>query len=294
MKKELYIPLIILALTLVFGAICLMVFLSDGNAYWIKKKLKIGALLLTFNGIVYGTNAQGVSCYLAPAPMPNHSLYGITFGASRINHQNTEINSEDKTVKANLYDATGTGYFIGLSYEYEIGNPYESLSSIICNVQYDNKPGKVNRYNISQTLNPIEEETIGFSKIKIDYSFSFITTEIFYKQNFFRRVPIGIIVGPYFSIPVKLNANETLYNRVNNIDSIKIAPEEKIIYNDEIKNAKAIDIGFIAGIQYEVIVGRDFKIIPSVIYKHSLTGIQYKSDWKITSMDFGISIRYRF
>ena len=36
-------------MTLVFAVICLMVYLSKGNAYWIKRKLKIGALLLTFS-----------------------------------------------------------------------------------------------------------------------------------------------------------------------------------------------------------------------------------------------------
>ncbi|MFH1052366.1 MAG: hypothetical protein V1779_15705 [bacterium] len=70
MKKELYIPLIIVALTLMFGIICLMVYLSDGNAYWIKKKLKIGALLLTITWFVNSCEKSPtieVTCY---DPMP--------------------------------------------------------------------------------------------------------------------------------------------------------------------------------------------------------------------------------
>ncbi|MFH1052367.1 MAG: hypothetical protein V1779_15710 [bacterium] len=73
MKKELYIPLIIIALTLVFGIICLMVYLSNGNAYWIKKKLKIGALLLTFSWFANSCEIEPTrTCYL-PA-MPENSI----------------------------------------------------------------------------------------------------------------------------------------------------------------------------------------------------------------------------
>ena len=70
MKKEIYIPLLIVVLTLAFGVICLMVYLSDGKAYWIKKKLKIGALLLTFS--FFAESCETTSCYLPP--MPGNSI----------------------------------------------------------------------------------------------------------------------------------------------------------------------------------------------------------------------------
>lgn len=75
MKKELYLPTIIVALTLVFGIICLMVYLSDGNAYWIKKKLKIGALLLTFTWFANSCEKGPFenTCYLPP--MPDNSIW---------------------------------------------------------------------------------------------------------------------------------------------------------------------------------------------------------------------------
>ena len=81
MKKELYLPIIIVALTLVFGAICLMVYLSDGNAYWIKKKLKIGALILSF-AWMSNSCEKTVICY-APV-MPENSIWIDNHGDSLI------------------------------------------------------------------------------------------------------------------------------------------------------------------------------------------------------------------
>ena len=94
MKKELYIPIIVIALTIVFAAVSLMVYLSNGKHYWIKKKLKIGAILL---GLTFYANScdvpPEVTCY-DPA-MPNNYLmldqYGDTLTYSIADTMRIEI-----------------------------------------------------------------------------------------------------------------------------------------------------------------------------------------------------------
>jgi len=124
MKKELYIPLIILALTLVFGAICLMVYLSDGNAYWIKKKLKIGALLLTFTWVTSSCDKPPiVTCY---DPMPPKNSIRID------NHGDSLIYSINDTMFVQILNPT-YNYF-----SYDILNELEvSLKSGILQKQND-------------------------------------------------------------------------------------------------------------------------------------------------------------
>ena len=66
-KKEFITPIIIAALSLLFAAICLMVFISGGKSkIWIARKMKIGGILLSISAITTGTGCT--MCYDAPGP----------------------------------------------------------------------------------------------------------------------------------------------------------------------------------------------------------------------------------
>ena len=61
-KKEIIIPFLVIGLTVLFAAICLAVFLSNGKSKkWISRKMKIGGLLLSLTAISTGSGC--VSCY---------------------------------------------------------------------------------------------------------------------------------------------------------------------------------------------------------------------------------------
>lgn len=63
-KKETLIPIVFVALSLLFIAICTMHYLSKGkSAYWLKRKMKIGALLLTLSYFQVNSYSQDQLCY---------------------------------------------------------------------------------------------------------------------------------------------------------------------------------------------------------------------------------------
>ena len=74
MKKEFLIPTTIILLTAVFGIISVVVFITNGkSAFWLSKKMKIGALLLTLSVTSCGRFKKPVvMCYAMPAP---NSIY---------------------------------------------------------------------------------------------------------------------------------------------------------------------------------------------------------------------------
>jgi len=66
MKKEVFLPLIIILLGFLFVCINLLVYFSKGNAWLISRKLKIGALLLSLTGVVACGSPLRPTCYEQP------------------------------------------------------------------------------------------------------------------------------------------------------------------------------------------------------------------------------------
>lgn len=62
MKKEILIPLILILLGLLFVFINVMVLFSKGNAWLVKRKLKVGAMILSLTSLM-ACNAPFSTCY---------------------------------------------------------------------------------------------------------------------------------------------------------------------------------------------------------------------------------------
>ena len=92
MKKEFLSYIYIGGLSIIFIAICLMVIISKENTYFIKKKLQVGALLLSLTGAMMGCDNGGVvTCYAPPYEPPasiienNDCNYSVSYGSIDIN-----------------------------------------------------------------------------------------------------------------------------------------------------------------------------------------------------------------
>lgn len=70
MKKEIIIPALIIFLGVIFVFINILVFFSKGNNKFIKKKLKVGAIILSLTGIIAcGTpHTEQPTCYIDTLP----------------------------------------------------------------------------------------------------------------------------------------------------------------------------------------------------------------------------------
>ena len=65
MKKELYLPLVLIALSAAFIAVSFLVWITRGNDSLLKKKLRIGALILSLTGVATGCwSSEEIYCYV--------------------------------------------------------------------------------------------------------------------------------------------------------------------------------------------------------------------------------------
>jgi hypothetical protein len=66
MKKEIYIPLILIGLSVAFVVVSFLLWLSRGNDSLLKKKLRIGALIISLSGVALGcwSERDCSTCYL--------------------------------------------------------------------------------------------------------------------------------------------------------------------------------------------------------------------------------------
>jgi len=62
MKVKIYSSMALLSLCIAFTFVSFLVMITNRNSYWVKKKLKIGALILSFSGMAVGCQPQ-VTCY---------------------------------------------------------------------------------------------------------------------------------------------------------------------------------------------------------------------------------------
>jgi hypothetical protein len=154
MKKELFLPLIIFALTLVFAVICLMVYLSKGNAYWIKRKLKIGALLLTFSWFANSCekNPFGNTCY---DPMPAENSIWIDKGGDSLIYAISDsmfiqiTNPSYPFFSFDIYDFEANLLESGLLTKRD-SLPYDTYYFIIFDKDYKAGDYKINFYGESE------------------------------------------------------------------------------------------------------------------------------------------------
>jgi len=79
MKREIWIPMAVLGLCLVFALICLGLSLWRRNGWLLKKKLRVGAMLLTLTGFV-ATGGPVACCYATAGDDTMVSLEGESWG----------------------------------------------------------------------------------------------------------------------------------------------------------------------------------------------------------------------
>jgi len=77
MRKENFVPIVIIAMAIAFVFVSVMVFLSNGNAQWVKRKLRVGGIILGFIAILNGCKHEEdiITCYLVGPPAPDNVYF---------------------------------------------------------------------------------------------------------------------------------------------------------------------------------------------------------------------------
>jgi hypothetical protein len=123
-KKELITPIAIISLSIIFALVSFAVYLTKGNsAFWISKKFKIGALLLTFTSIM--ACRPPVTCY-EPIPQDWITLDSINWETSEV----LLDSSENEIITGKISSITDSVY--SYSFADSLGNEIfkENLQAI--------------------------------------------------------------------------------------------------------------------------------------------------------------------
>ena len=113
MENKYVMPFTIAGLTAAFAIISFLVYITKGNnAYFLKKKLRIGALLLSLTAVTTGCNDNVVTCY---APLPGEEIT-LNSGSPAGSHGELVLNlSKTDTVQGTIFRRYSSKYSFQLA-----------------------------------------------------------------------------------------------------------------------------------------------------------------------------------
>jgi hypothetical protein len=108
-KTEFSFTLPFVAFALAFAAVSFMLYLSGGkSSYWLKKKMKIGAIMLTMSAASVGYQGCITTCYDMPA-QNDISIDNLANYEIRVNLQ------ENKYITGTIYERISTEFYFRIT-----------------------------------------------------------------------------------------------------------------------------------------------------------------------------------
>lgn len=207
-------------------------------------------------------------------------------------------------------DGSGSGFFAGWAFEYLLGDPKTSKSSIIARVIYDNLPSSFTQSGdrlpslVRDAVN--NRDTVIFTTTQhvAEIKYTTIDLDIMYRFNL-GATPLGLTAGiaPGFAMTQQAVQKFMLIEPLNARlvpppDTAAVKPiryedfgRTAIIRDEAIKNASAFRFALKFGMQYEIIL-RKLTLIPSLHYNVGLTDMTSTDSWKINALQAGIEARF--
>lgn len=234
---------------------------------------------------------RGLPIYIGPTLGVNRSFHNVTLPTF----------SDDLCPKFD--NASDFGFFVGFTGEYQIGDVKDSKSSIIARVLYNSLPAS---QSVDGSKYPSLVKTTGGEDVlvnsqtnhSIEVKYDLITFDLAYKLNFADN--LGITVGPTFDFAMK-KEKEQIFELIEP-DNIFFEPVDGKNYRDnyrtlvveegEIIDSQSLRIGIKIGIQYEILMGRQY-IVPSIWYNKGVTKLASSGDsWYVDAIQIGCDIRF--
>ncbi len=239
---------------------------------------------------------------LVPEKSAPRIYVGPVVGYNRTLHSSGFQSVAGDVLCPTFEQGTANGYYFGGSFEYLLGKPRDSKSSIIARLLYNYLPGG---YTEEGDQLPSRDTTTGevvYSTVNhtADIKYSVLDLEIMYKLNLFNS-NFGITVGP--TIGYVLSAERVqamnLVEPLNAQFDPSFCPECEyqndgrtvITARDDIPGHSAIRIAIKAGLQYEIPVGKVL-LVPSMYYNFGVTKVSEADNLRINAFQAGIDIRF--
>jgi hypothetical protein len=279
-------------------------------------RIKINSLLLFIiavvltSGSLYAQRGK-VETYadpLSPSAKPTPLYIGACAGVNILGHSMDIESFAGDVLCPHFENASGLGFFGGLTMEYLFGDVATSSSALIVRAMYNMFPGSVtvtdHEYPIRNSATSEVVNSVTESVMDIDYNG--ITFEVMYKINPIPAWGLGIVVGPSVDYIITKNRSQK-YNIVtpNNVafdpsmftqEGITFENNNRtaVMYDGEIENAGAIRFGVKAGVQYEILLGSNLYIVPAVSYNFGLTSVSSDYTWRVSPLQIALDARFAF
>lgn len=240
---------------------------------------------------------------LVPEKSAPRIYVGPVVGYNRTLHSSGYQSVAGDVLCPTFESGTANGFYVGGSFEYLLGKPRDSKSSIIARLLYNYLPGSYTEPGESLPVyNPASGDTV---QTTVDHTaeikYSVIDLEVMYKLNLFNS-NFGITVGPTIGYVVGVSRQQYM----NLVDPLFVTFERDpdcaecvysnndrtvMVADDDIPGHSAIRIAIKAGAQYEIPVGR-ILLVPSVYYNFGVTEVSAADNLRINAFQAGIDIRF--
>lgn len=248
---------------------------------------------------------------LGPVSNSTPFYFGPVIGYNRVLHS-ADISTFTSEVPCPVFqNGAANGYFFGISFEYLLGSPKDSKSSIIARILYNSMPASFevegDEYpSVAKKADGSETIVLSSTKHLNEVTYDMVSLDLQYKLNLF-DTEFGVIVGPTFDMAMTRDQDQTLQLiKPEFAQFIGAAPgatpEPGITYRDngrtlvvksgEIPNSNALRIGIKFGAQYEIILNNGFFIVPNFNYNFGVTNLSDDDDWRVSAIQLGIDIRF--
>ncbi|HOV12801.1 MAG TPA: hypothetical protein PK771_00790 [Spirochaetota bacterium] len=153
--KRIFLIIILFFISLFFLIITFLLFLRKGNNFLLRKKLQIGALIISLTTVISGSRCftGKVTCYdVAPA-----RNYIYTNDLSPDIENNYKLNLSEKNI-----------ILFNIKYEYKRENFTYRISRIIKDASYDNKEDIIYQKDITDITTDKNDSALSFFTVEID------------------------------------------------------------------------------------------------------------------------------
>lgn len=276
-------------------------------------------LTCTF-ALIVSANAENKNSYntlyvdvdepLAPGQfgLPPKYYIGPVIG---YNHSNHIIKKELNPAAIISYEqefehSFESGFFVGISLEYLLGDPANTNTSIIVRVVYNHLPAYFKEsgdpYASRIEINGKEEIVIANTFHSMDVKYNLLSFETQFKlqlSDFF-----GILIGPTFDFALKrsyiykygLESDQDIeFKKMEHWEQYGIRYEDNgktMVFNEtEIPDASSFRLGLKAGIHYYIPIGKMF-LVPTISYNYGATNLTSDFDWRVNSLQLGIDVLF--
>ncbi|MFW5701780.1 MAG: hypothetical protein ACOCX7_02405, partial [Bacteroidota bacterium] len=230
-------------------------------------------------------------------------LIGPVVGFNRSMHSVDLASFVDDPLCPYFQSGSANGFYAGLSFEYLLGDPARSKSSIILKVLYSTMPANLqvtgDEYP-SRVLDAQGNDQIIYSSTEhtVDVAYDMLTFEPLYKLNLFES-NFGIVVGP----TIDLTMTSTRTQKMSLIEPLEAQFIEKpgytyeddfrtiVVADGDIPESSGLRLGVKAGVQYEILF-QGFYVVPHVFYNFGVTQLSSAEDWRVNAIQMGVDVRF--